>query len=301
VQRQTFQKGASVRNGIKRCKEKHLKSGADSSTQAEPFLKYQIEVQDGQDIKLRKVNLESSDRTQKLDDGVLVVEYEHTHSGADVDVAWGVEGVGDVDTSWRRTGSLSAAGQYNQRFGADSPRSDSSRTSESSELSSQSVLTESSIGSIGATSPSSPNAFSSLVDRLPQSPQESDRLTLEPAFQRDWQPREESGRSTGEIISRSSRVDESSVRQEKWRQKEQLGYMLDALADVMEEERIPPNLRHLPTVEDTRPTIELPWYGPVPLTGLLFSTTLGLLTTGLGTTATAIYGSIHSQHAGGPG
>lgn len=301
VQRQTFQKGASVRNGIKRCKEKHLKSGADSSTQAEPFLKYQIEVQDGQDIKLRKVNLESSDRTQKLDDGVLVVEYEHTHSGADVDVAWGVEGVGDVDTSWRRTGSLSAAGQYNQRFGADSPRSDSSRTSESSELSSQSVLTESSIGSIGATSPSSPNAFSSLVDRLPQSPQESDRLTLEPAFQRDWQPREESGRSTGEIISRSSRVDESSVRQEKWMQKEQLGYMLDALADVMEEERIPPNLRHLPTVEDTRPTIELPWYGPVPLTGLLFSTTLGLLTTGLGTTATAIYGSIHSQHAGGPG
>merc|ERR1711998_688464 len=29
-------------------------------------------------------------------------------------------------------------------------------------------------------------------------------------------------------------------------EKEQLGYMLDALADVMEEERIPPNLRHLP-------------------------------------------------------
>jgi hypothetical protein len=68
--------------------------------------------------------------------------------------------------------------------------------------------------------------------------------------------------------------------------------MLDALADVMEEERIPPNLRHLPTVEDTRPTIEVPWYGPVPLTGLLFNAVLSLLVTGLGTTATAIYGSI---------
>ena len=93
------------------------------------------------------------------------------------------------------------------------------------------------------------------------------------------------------MVSPSSQVYESSRRQDDWRHKEQLGYMLDALADVMEEERIPPNLRHLPTVEDTRPTIELPWYGPVPLTGLLFSTTLSLLATGLGTTATAIYGS----------
>ena len=46
---------------------------------------------------------------------------------------------------------------------------------------------------------------------------------------------------------------------QEWQEKEQLGYMLDALADVMEEERIPPNLRHLPFWEDTRPTIEVPW------------------------------------------
>ena len=104
------------------------------------------------------------------------------------------------------------------------------------------------------------------------------------------------------LISPSSHVyADSSARQEMWRQKEELGYVLDALADILEEERIPPNLRHLPAVEDTRPTIELPCYGPVPLTGLLFSTTLSLLATGLGTTATAIYGSTLSRDSGSPG
>lgn len=305
MQRQTFRQG-SARKGIKTCKEKHLKSGASSSTQPATSLKYQIEVRDGQDIKLTRLDLDYSDRQQKLDDGVLVVEFkQQPHFGADDDIAWSGEGVGDINASLRSTGSLSAVGQYKESIGADSPLSDISTTSQSSEVSSQSAFTESSFGSIGAASPSSPNAFSSFADRPPPSP----RWLLEPAtsdgsstLHRDWRLGEESsGRSVGEIVSPSSQVYESSVRQEKWQKKEQLGYMLDALADVMEEERIPPNLRHLPTVEDTRPTIELPWYGPVPLTGLLFSTTLSLLATGLGTTATAIYGSTLSQDTAGPG
>jgi hypothetical protein len=301
VQRQTFSKRAFARKGIKRCKQKHLQSDESSGTQAATLLKYQIVVRDGQDIKLTKLELDDSDRKQKLDDGVLVTEFnQHSHR-PNHDVAWSGEGIGEDNHSWR---SASPLDQYKDRHGDDSPRSDSSATSQGSDMSSLSVWTESSFG----TSPSSPNPFvSSLTDRPPSSPPE---LRLQPAtsdsssaIHRDWRVGKTPGRnSVDALISPSSHVyADSSARQEMWRQKEELGYMLDALADILEEERIPPNLRHLPAVEDTRPTIELPCYGPVPLTGLLFSTTLSLLATGLGTTATAIYGSTLSRDSGSPG
>ena len=75
------------------------------------------------------------------------------------------------------------------------------------------------------------------------------------------------------------------------RVKEQQRYMLDALADVMEEERIPPNLYHLPMAEDTRPTIQVPLYGPVPISPQFLSIVMTVIISGVGTSVTAIYAS----------
>lgn len=67
--------------------------------------------------------------------------------------------------------------------------------------------------------------------------------------------------------------------------------MLDALADIMEEERIPPNLRHLPMAEDTRPTIQVPIYGPIPISPQFMTIIFGVIISGMGTSVTALYGS----------
>jgi hypothetical protein len=54
-----------------------------------------------------------------------------------------------------------------------------------------------------------------------------------------------------------------------WRRLDTLRHMLDSLISLLEEERVPQ--RHLPMIEDTRPTIRIPIYGPLPLTTQLFA------------------------------
>jgi|EP01047_Picozoa_sp_COSAG01_P007087 hypothetical protein len=76
--------------------------------------------------------------------------------------------------------------------------------------------------------------------------------------------------------------------------------MLEALADVMEEERIPPNLRHLPMVEDTRPSIQIPIYGPLPISTQVISVVLFVFGSGITTSATAIYASIYMRPTSTP-
>ena len=51
--------------------------------------------------------------------------------------------------------------------------------------------------------------------------------------------------------------------------------MIDSLVALLAEEREPTS--HLATVEDTRPTIRLPCYGPYPLTTRLCATVTTLL------------------------
>ena len=51
--------------------------------------------------------------------------------------------------------------------------------------------------------------------------------------------------------------------------------MIDSLVALLAEEREP--TAHLATVEDTRPTIQLPCYGPYPLTTALCATVTTVL------------------------
>ena len=56
----------------------------------------------------------------------------------------------------------------------------------------------------------------------------------------------------------ASRADNPSLAWEEWVSIDGCRHMIDSLVDIMEEERLP--MVHLNTIEDTRPTIRLPFY-----------------------------------------
>ena len=59
--------------------------------------------------------------------------------------------------------------------------------------------------------------------------------------------------------SRASALgDNPSLTWEEWVSIDGCRHMIDSLVDIMEEERLP--MVHLNTIEDTRPTIRLPFY-----------------------------------------
>lgn len=318
VRRQTFSKSSGNATGITVCRLSHLNIKPQDGQQ-DKYLKYQVEVRDGQDIKLTKLDLDATDRQQKLDDGVLVVEWQKSESesgggsnGSEQELSESNASGWDVvaeSNSWRMERSpRDSINAYNGSRRFDRRGSDSSYSSIASESSDGSLMTESSIGS-AQTSPAGlgggmhtpaprENQFK-LEPMSTHSDIDAQMLTGDPLSAGvhhahsagSYNNRQSLASEAPTLRSTAEMSTQQEIRQDLWRRKEELGYMLDALADVMEEERIPPNLRHLPTVEDTRPTIEVPWYGPVPLTGLLFNAVLSLVVTGLGTTATAIYGS----------
>ena len=112
--------------------------------------------------------------------------------------------------------------------------------------------------SLANSLPNSPGLVPSAVAHTPRGTQPDHTLTLEeetPSVA-SWR----AGASASHLRVEPPQATHMSANGwQEWQEKEQLGYMLDALADVMEEKRIPPNLRHLPFWEDTRPTIEVPW------------------------------------------
>jgi hypothetical protein len=63
-------------------------------------------------------------------------------------------------------------------------------------------------------------------------------------------------------------------------------HMIDSLVAIMEEERLP--ITHLETIEDTRPTIRLPFYGPYPLTTALFASVTTVLFGAVSTSVTVL-------------
>ena len=236
--RPTFSKGIG-RVGIKPCQLKHLREAWDQSlnnTKAPPYLKYKVEIRDGQDIKIKKMPLterERERREQLPEDGVLVESWD-SQMGLQRELDW----------------SSSSFSPEPSRF-AGRRGSDSSACSSTSESSSEG-------GSSLNSLPNSPGLVPSAVAHTPRGAQPDHTLTLEeetPSVA-SWR----AGASASHLRVEPPQATHMSVNGwQEWQEKEQLGYMLDALADVMEEERIPPNLRHLPFWEDTRPTIEVPW------------------------------------------
>jgi len=73
---------------------------------------------------------------------------------------------------------------------------------------------------------------------------------------------------------------------EQWAQVDTMRHMIDSLVMIMEEERLP--VAHLKTIEDTRPTIRLPFYGPYPLTTALFASVTTVLLGAVSTSVTVM-------------
>ena len=67
-------------------------------------------------------------------------------------------------------------------------------------------------------------------------------------------------------------------------------HMIDSLVMIMEEERLP--FGHVKTIEDTRPTIRLPCYGPYPLTTALFASVATVLFGAVTTSITVLIGIV---------
>ena len=72
----------------------------------------------------------------------------------------------------------------------------------------------------------------------------------------------------------------------QWVEIDTMRHMIDSLVAIMEEERLP--VAHLETIEDTRPTIRLPFYGPYPLTTALFATVTTVLFGAVSTSVTVL-------------
>ena len=76
----------------------------------------------------------------------------------------------------------------------------------------------------------------------------------------------------------------------EWKHMDTLRHMLDSLVAIMEEERLP--VKHLSTIEDTRPTIRIPLYGPYPITTQLFATVVSSMIGAFATSFTVVLGQV---------
>lgn len=77
---------------------------------------------------------------------------------------------------------------------------------------------------------------------------------------------------------------------EEWAEIDTMRHLIDSLVAIMEEERLP--ISHLSTIEDTRPTIRLPFYGPYPLTTALFASVTTVLFGAVSTSVTVLVGQL---------